>query len=175
MNMSDCKHRNKIIMIVGESGSGKTTAAEYFMTRGIPMICSYTDRARRGDTDNDHTFLTVDEFDKLKWDQMLGYTNYGGHRYCCLHSDVSSICTYVISEDSMRYIKDTYSDRYDLVTVRMRRDEAKRRLSVGDERVDRDGGRFTLPDAQYDHVVDAEQLGDLLQKLKIVSGKILSS
>ena len=150
-----------IIAITGKSASGKTSMAEHLENKhGIPLIRSYTDRPQRGVDDTDHTFLTIGEFDRLPVDDMMAYTNFGGKRYCCLHSDVvHPVMSYVISEDGLIHIKDMWSGRYNIISVRLIRDDGLRLKDGGVERYNRDEGRFELPDNYFDGVIPQGLMG----------------
>jgi len=132
--------KKKIICIVGLSGSGKTTAAEYIEnTHRIKMIQSYTDRRPRYDGENGHTFVSPLEFDLFKKEDMIAFTEFGGYRYCCLKEDLKDVNTYVIDEKGLLYLKENFSDIYQIHAIWINRDEKK---GVTPERIKRDKGMF---------------------------------
>ena len=140
-----------VICIIGESGSGKTTWATYIEQQyGIPMIQSYTDRPRRADNEEGHVFLEVSDFDLLKEEDMIAYTRFGDYRYCCLKQDVKQLNTYVIDEDGFDMLKQRYDDIYDIVSIRVSCDADELRNRVGEERANRDKGRFNMSDFDFD-------------------------
>ena len=140
-----------VICIIGESGSGKTTWATYIEQQyGIPMIQSYTDRPRRNDNEEGHIFLEVSDFDLLKEEDMIAYTRFGDYRYCCLKQDVKQLNTYVIDEDGFDMLKQRYDDIYDIVSIRVSCDADELRNRVGEERANRDKGRFNMSDFDFD-------------------------
>lgn len=152
-----------IICIIGESGSGKTLSAKYIeRTYGIPMILSWTDRSKRTPNEKGHGFITHEEFDKLQHEDMIAYTQWGDYRYCCLKSDVQRENTYVIDEYGLKYLKDNFSDVYKIYTLRLVRSELKRKQSVGQERADRDKGKFNTPIEDFDFVVHNKNGKDAL-------------
>jgi guanylate kinase len=143
-----------IITITGESGTGKTTMAEYIRKKmGINMIESYTDRAKRTPDEVGHTFLTKEEYDKIKLEDMIAFTNFGGNRYCCIKQDVENLNTYVIDESGIKYLTKNFSDEYQIIKVRIKRDYDLRKEIVNEDRLKRDEGQFTLPDDYYDIVL----------------------
>jgi len=134
-----------IICIVGESGSGKTTIAEYIEhEHGIKMMESYTDRPMRYPGETGHTFVTKEEFDTFSHDDMIAYTEFGGHRYCCLKKDVLDFNTYVIDERGLIYLMQNFNEVYDIKCIRVYADLSTRIKRVGKERVERDEGMFTI-------------------------------
>lgn len=134
-----------IICIVGESGSGKTTIAEYIeREHGIKMMESYTDRPMRYPGETGHTFVTKEEFDTFSHDDMIAYTEFGGHRYCCLKKDVLDFNTYVIDERGLIYLRENFEDEYDIVCIRVYSSLQNRLKRVGEERVKRDVSMFNL-------------------------------
>ena len=144
--------RPKILCIVGESGTGKTEAAKYIEEAyGIPMLRSYTDREPREDDDS-HVFLSKEEFDEIPYTDMIVPTNFGSHRYCCRHGDVTDKNSYVITEDGYMTMKLAFKARYRVQGLRLLRLEELRINSVGAERIERDQNRFLLPASSYDYV-----------------------
>ena len=150
-----CKANRKplIICIVGESGSGKTTIAEYIeREHGIKMMESYTDRPIRYPGETGHTFVTKEEFDSFSHDDMIAYTEFGGYRYCCLKKDVLDYNTYVIDERGLLYLREHFSDLYEIRCMRVYASSNERIKRVGEERVKRDFGMFKLH--KYDYNFD---------------------
>jgi len=144
-----------IICLIGESGAGKTHWAEYVESEyGIKMIQSYTDRPKRSENENGHTFITPLEFDEFSREDMIAYTNFGDKRYCCLKQDVRDINTYVIDEDGFLFLSDTYGDEYDIYSIRLTCDEKTRVERAGQERTSRDWGKFALPMEFFDVCID---------------------
>lgn len=144
-----------IIAIVGESGSGKSMAADYIKeTFGIALIQSRTTRKQRDKSDTGHLFVTNKEFDSYKKEEMIAFTEFGGNRYCCLHSDVSEWSnTYVIDETGLKYLTKNFADRYNIFSIRMLRAIEARIADVGKERVGRDKGKFTMKNEEFSTVI----------------------
>lgn len=151
------KHANEvktIFCIIGESGTGKTTVAEYIEhDHGIKMIESHTDRAKRIPDERGHTFLSSDEFDKLKCEDMLALTKFGGHRYCCLIKDVMDYNTYVIEEQGYLELLRDFGNIYNIIGIRLVRNESLREKDISSERMERDRGRFNIPLEDFNYVV----------------------
>ena len=151
--MRKANRKPLIICIVGESGSGKTTIAEYIeREHGIKMLESYTDRPMRYPGETGHTFVTKEEFDSFSHDDMIAYTEFGGHRYCCLKKDVLDFNTYVIDERGLLYLREHFSDLYEIRCMRVYASSNERIKRVGEERVKRDFGMFKLH--KYDYNFD---------------------
>ncbi len=136
--------KKTIITITGESGSGKTELIKYVKDKyDINMIESYTDRTRRTPDEIGHTFLSKKEYSKIKLEDMIAYTNFGGNRYCCTHADVEDMNTYVIDESGIIYLQSHFNDKYNIITVRLRRDKDVR-----------DAGEFNIPLDGYDYIIN---------------------
>lgn len=147
-----------IICLVGESATGKTAMAEHFEKEyGIKMIESYTDRAKRTPDEVGHTFISKDEFSELRKEDMIAFTDFGDKRYCCLKEDVRDVNTYVIDEDGLKMLRERYGNDYTIKAIRLRCNEKERRRRGGDERVDRDRGRFTMHSLDFDCEIDTNQ------------------
>lgn len=145
-------HKKTIICIVGESGTGKTFIAQYLEEKYlVPMIESRTTRPKRNPDEKGHTFVSDEEFDTYKKEDMLAYTDFGGNRYCCLVKDiVSDFSTYVIDEYGLKYLRNTFSDIFNIFAVRVLSLHEERERRVGKDRVSRDTGRFTMTEDNFD-------------------------
>lgn len=146
-----------IICIVGESGSGKSLTAEYLDNMyNINLIQSYTDRHKRTESETGHRFLTAKEFDNLQG-EILAFTKFGDYRYCCLTNDLLHINCYVIDEDGLEMLKTNWDKVFDIYSLRIKRPLFDRISSVGEERVDRDTGRFNMKDNEFDYIIDNDE------------------
>lgn len=59
--------KHTIILVVGKTGSGKSSLIKKLCERtGLKELCSYTTRAKRSGTDNDHIFVSVEDYFKAK-------------------------------------------------------------------------------------------------------------
>ena len=164
-----------IITITGESGVGKTLVAEYIeKVYLIKMIQSYTDRAPRYEGENGHTFITKEEFDKFKEEDMIALTNFGSYRYCCLQQDVLPINTYVIDEKGIDFLESRFSDKYKIIKIRLHRDLELRKPYVTPERINRDIGMYYKTDKDYDCIIkNNNSKEDLYRYIDIVLNDIL--
>jgi guanylate kinase len=144
----------RIYCIIGESGSGKSMIAEELeRLASIPMIRSYTDRPKRDDKDIGHAFLEPAEYDLLKEEDMIAKTEWSGRRYCCLKSDVQDVNSYVIDEAGIIMLRHKFQQEYKIFAIRIKRPLDQRVAAAGKERVDRDNGKFNLPDGEFDIVI----------------------
>lgn len=142
-----------ILCIVGESGSGKSMIVDYIADMyGWQLIESRTTRPPRTPDEAGHTFVSDEEFDSYKKEDMIAFTTFGGFRYCCLRRDVPPRALYVIDEFGLQYLKENFSDAYRIISLRLHRNKCKRIEAVGEERVARDEGKFILPDSYFDYV-----------------------
>jgi len=145
------KSKPSIICVVGESGAGKTTLAEYIeLNFSIPLIQSRTTRKPRYEGENGHAFVSDEEFDSYNKEDMLAFTTFGKSRYCCLVGDVKPENTYVIDENGLEYLKANFSDKYKIRTIRVTCNRSERINRAGQERVDRDEGKFNMQLALFD-------------------------
>ena len=56
-----------VILVVGRTGSGKSSLIKKLCERtGLKELCSYTTRARRSESDNDHIFVDIEEYLRAK-------------------------------------------------------------------------------------------------------------
>lgn len=61
------KNEHVLVLFVGRTGSGKSSLiAKLCEKYGFRQLISNTTRPKRGDNDNDHVFVTVDDYKKAK-------------------------------------------------------------------------------------------------------------
>lgn len=124
---------NAIFLIVGESGSGKTTIADLLEGMyGLRVLKSYTTRPPRQD-DLSHTFITDEEFNKLK--DIIAYTEYNGFKYCATANQINTSDLYVIDPSGIETLKNSYHGNKKLIDIYIRAPEetrAKRMENRGD-------------------------------------------
>lgn len=168
-------HHKTIICIVGESGSGKTYITEYLKDKyQVYMIESRTTRPPRYKEEVGHTFVSDKEFDSYKKEDMLAFTTFGEHRYCCLKKDVTSdIMTYVIDENGLQYLRKHFSNIFNIFAIRVFADKHKRTELVGAERTKRDENMFTLSDDHFDaFIYNTFQKNSTKQKIDTIYSRI---
>lgn len=176
-----------IICIIGESGSGKSLITQHINKKyGIGLIQSYTERAKREseikmEQDGeklDHTFISADEFDAIKPEDMIAFTNFGEYRYCCTKSDVSDLNLYIINESGLTMLREKHAKDYDIVSIRISCDRSIRaqRSGVTEERLNRDDGEFTMGIELFDYVISSEtDIDDTIKQADDTILKILKN
>lgn len=56
-----------VVLVVGKTNSGKSSLIKKLCERtGLNALCSYTTRAKRSEDDNDHLFVSVEEYLRAK-------------------------------------------------------------------------------------------------------------
>lgn len=155
--------RTLIIAIVGESGSGKSTLERHLaFFFGIKLIESYTDRPMREPNEKGHAFISENEFDAIPERDMLAFTQFGSHRYCCLFSDLKKVNTYVIDENGFKMLVRLDPNKYVVKSIRVVCDEQERIQRAGQQRVDRDKGRFIIPYSDFDIVYQSDRHASIM-------------
>ena len=146
--------KNKILCIVGKSASGKSTVADYINENyNIPTLQSWTDRPKRSPDETGHTFVTPEEFNKFNNDDMIAFTKFGDKRYCCFHKDLKEKNLYVIDPTGLEFLKDNFSDRYDIKSMYIFRYASQRFKDAGYTRFIRYKGMYHLPTDYYDYYI----------------------
>lgn len=96
-----------IYLLVGESGSGKTTIAEKLeKNNNLHMLRSYTTRSKRHESDDDHTYITEDEFDNLNG--IVAFTIFNGFRYCATEQQINESDIYVVDPSGIDTLREHY-------------------------------------------------------------------
>ena len=100
--MSKC-----IYLLVGRSGSGKSSVADYLESKyGWKILQSYTTRPPRYEGERGHTFISSQEFNKLK--DRCAYTFFAGYEYCATTEQVENSDLYIIDPAGIEYFERTY-------------------------------------------------------------------
>ncbi len=103
-----------IYCIVGPSGVGKTTVLNEIIRRHPEMVAieSYTDRLPRYAGETGHTFVTPEEFTRIKREKgMVAYTEFCGHRYGVTADMIDTADLYVIDPAGVITLKELYRGR----------------------------------------------------------------
>ena len=71
------------VLLVGRTSSGKSSLAKKLCERtGLKQLISYTTRPRRNDNDNDHLFVSVDDYLQAKENgEIVAETEIAGNHY----------------------------------------------------------------------------------------------
>ena len=165
-----------IITIVGPSGSGKTTMANIMSENGIPTIVSYTTRPMREEETNgkEHWFVTPE--DKPQMSEMIAYTQFGEHEYwATLQQAKQKICTYVIDEKGLKYLKEKFPNSFIIFSVYIDRSMDDRiNCGIDQQRCERDLNRIEIPLNEYDYVIHNNySLEEFKQKVKQLTLSLL--
>lgn len=167
----------KILCIVGKSGTGKTTASLHLQKKfGANVICSFTTRKPRvGETEGkEHHFVNVVPDPS----ELLAYTNFGGHAYYALKTQVYGDCSvYVIDEEGLRNLKAAHGDKYRIFSVYIKRSLKTRWESgVSEGRTKRDECRVPMDISEYDWVIDNNDSEEaLLTNIESIYQRVLKA
>lgn len=100
---------NILVLLVGRSGSGKTTLEKMLVEIGFKSVKSYTTRPKRTEDEDNHTFVSKEEFDALE--NKIAYTNFNGYEYCATKEQLDNATVYVIDPAGVEYLKQSGYDR----------------------------------------------------------------
>lgn len=157
--------KDKILCIIGRSGSGKTTIAEKLEKRGFVAVQSYTTRKPRFEGERGHTFVSDEEFNKLK--NILAYNEYNGARYCTTMSQIDDSDVYVVDIPGLKMLREKYHGLKRIVAVGLMVSEGvarDRMLSRGDSdekvksRISEDNTAFADLGNCCDFMIDSSYL-----------------
>ena len=105
-----------LYLMVGRSASGKTTIANLLESRHeLVQLQSYTTRPKRSEDEVGHTFISNEDFDRLK--NIVAYTEYHGHRYCSTQEQIDAVDTYVIDVPGVETLLKSYKSDRPIIVV----------------------------------------------------------
>lgn len=99
-----------LICLVGPSGCGKTSIATCLETKGLTSVASYTTRKPRYDGEQGHTFITKDEFMRLR-PNMISETYFSGNYYGITTKLLDKSDIFVVDPAGVKELKKRYSKR----------------------------------------------------------------
>lgn len=107
---------NMLVLLVGKSGSGKTTLEKELVNNfGFKSVKSYTTRPKRVANEENHQFVTKEEFDTLE--NKVAYTCFNGYEYCATKEQLDNATIYVIDPDGIEYLRQNYSRNFFIVYI----------------------------------------------------------
>ena len=109
LRMKNLIDPNILVLLVGRSGSGKTTLEKMLVEIGFKSVKSYTTRPKRTEDEDNHTFVSKEEFDALE--NKIAYTNFNGYEYCATKEQLDNATVYVIDPAGVEYLKQSGYDR----------------------------------------------------------------
>ena len=173
-----CK-KKKLYCICGMTASGKDSLVNKLVDNypdKLKTICSYTTRPMRdNETEGkEHYFISKVEFNQLMKsnpDNILAYTkicseeNPDGYEYMALDNELETSNVYIIDPKGIKYLKEKYSDLYNIVVIyihanyEQRRERAKSSRSdfekEFEKRVESENKQFELfiKNKEFDYIV----------------------
>lgn len=113
--------KKTILCIVGRTSSGKTYIAKRLSTiLGYNEVVSHTTRPMRKKETNgvEHWFDAKEEFQNVLYNQtVIAYTKIGEYEYCATLEDIQGNCIYIIDPNGIKYLREHFSDKVNLVVV----------------------------------------------------------
>lgn len=92
-----------VILLTGKTCSGKSTLAKRLCERmGVKMLQSYTTRPQRSESDNDHTFVSMEQYLRAKENgEIVIDTEIAGNYYYATIDQLYSSDIYTINPEAL--------------------------------------------------------------------------
>lgn len=153
---------NNFIILMGASGSGKTTISDMLRDKyGLKPLVSYTTRPPRYEGEDNHIFVTNEEFEQLE--DFVAFTNYNGHRYCGTAKQVEESDLYTLDPNGVAYFKESYhgSKRPIVVYIDVDRETRARRMKARNDDAAAVESRLLDDDIEF---LRSSQMADVVLK-----------
>lgn len=154
---------NNFILLVGASGSGKTTISNYLRDHyKMKPLVSYTTRKPRYDGEDNHIFVSLDEFGDLKdHHELVAWTTYDSNYYCATSEQVENSDIYTVDPYGINYFKEHYKGSKNPIVVYLNVPEDVR-LQRMDERGDSKEDAKHRADMDLVDFYKADELADVV-------------
>lgn len=143
----------KIYLVVGKSGVGKTTVIEKLVKdHGFVPVVSMTDRPKRYEAEDNHIFLSKEEFDKIPQEDLCAFTCFAGNRYGVTKDIIDSCDLYAIDPAGVLYMKERYKGKKGMKTILLKADkeELVRRMRARGDSEENIEKRLVNDDVMFD-------------------------
>ena len=148
--------------IIGPSGCGKSTVVSELNKLGYKSPDSYTTRPPRYPGEGGHTYITIEEFDKLV--NKVAYTHFNGYDYCVTGEMHDGCDFYIVDPAGIETLKENGYKNFKVIGLDLEPcDCASRMLARGDKgpdilgRLDNDWYMFRNFNSMCDLIIDATQ------------------
>jgi guanylate kinase len=155
-----------VILVVGKTNSGKSSLIKRLCERtGLSSLCSYTTRAKRSESDNDHIFVDVEEYLRAKENGEIAIDGeIAGNYYYSTINQLYEADLYTINPEALDRLLEIDLPNIRFVTVyiscpddvrearAIQRGDDKRQYRVRDF-AERSEFRRFIADEKYDYAV----------------------
>lgn len=146
--------------IIGPSGCGKSTVVSELNKLGYKSPDSYTTRPPRYPGEGGHTYITIEEYDKLQ--NKVAYTHFNGYDYCVTGEMLDGCDFYIVDPAGIEALRENGYKNFKVIGLDLEPcDCASRMLARGDagkdivSRLDNDWFAFRNFNTICDYTIDA--------------------
>lgn len=115
------------LLIAGRTGSGKDALRRELEAHGMAFVRSTTDRPRRENEDDTHTFLTASEMDAL-WETAVCRTTIAGYRYATAADDLRVADAYLVDRQGIYDVCEALPDEAIVLVYIQAPEDARRHM-----------------------------------------------
>lgn len=119
-----------VILLVGRTSSGKTSLIKKLCERaGLRQLISHTTRPRRNDQDNDHLFVSIEDYLRAKENgEIIAETEIAGNYYYATKEQLYNADLYTIDPIGIEYLLSADLPNIRFVIVYISCSDEERRL-----------------------------------------------
>lgn len=160
--------------IIGRSASGKSTLEAELTKHGLVPLRSYTDRPKRSDDDNTHTFLTTLGLEMIQRDnKVIAETKINGYTYFATADQFAESDLYVIDPRGLFKVLRNYpNETFNLIYLKPRQEQYDKqianRLATTSDTDDLMTQRLKDEDAQFGAFEETIKAGQLPKNINLI-------
>jgi len=116
-------------LIVGRTATGKDKLASILQDKyEWKFVSSFTDRPKRYEEENTHTFITTEEFHTIDSREIVAETLLNGYHYCATKTQLQESDAYIVDPRGCYQVLQRYPEQQFIIVYLEARDKTQQRF-----------------------------------------------